>query len=73
MNNWIAEIVLAALFAVAIFLIFAVAYVLGRWECSGKAELMGVEHSYTIRTGCFIKHEGKWIPMKALRGIEEGP
>ena len=48
-------------------MVFVVAVAIGIWypvarcECSSKAEKLGLEYSFGLFQGCFMKKDGKWV------------
>lgn len=38
----------------------------GSYQCSSYAELTDRETKYTLSNGCFVKHDGKYIPRSEL-------
>lgn len=57
-----------SIFVVIIFIAIAVAAKagIGMYKCSSYAELTDRETKYTLSNGCFVKHDGKYIPRSEL-------
>lgn len=50
--------------------LISIAFKLDEISCHKTAEVMGVECSYDIMTGCIIEVNGKKIPLQNYRGLE---
>lgn len=49
----------------------ALIYPFAAYSCSSKAEIMGVEHSTGLMTGCMIKvANGQWIDMDKVQIVD---
>jgi len=54
-----------------IFAVFVAATWLWKeYSCAEQAKLMGVEYRWGIATGCMIKHDGRFVPLKNFREFQ---
>ena len=48
---------------------YFISIVLGNLKCDAKS-VSFEDHKYTFFGGCMVKHEGKWLPLENIRGID---
>lgn len=58
-----------AILIVGVIAICTPAYYGARYACKAKAEQMGLEYEYGVAKGCFVRDDGRWIPMEQLRSM----
>jgi hypothetical protein len=56
-------------YALALCVIALVTIWFASAQCSSKATLMQVEHSYGPLQGCMVKVNGRWLPLQAVREV----
>lgn len=67
MKIQVSDYVLSAVFfIIMIGLVYMVKFAWGSYQCSSYAELTDRETKYTLSNGCFVKHDGKYIPRSEL-------
>ena len=49
--------------------IFWPAYLAGRHTCAAKAERLGLEYSFGVFQGCFVKDGDRWVDYENYRVI----
>jgi len=51
-------------------LVVGVAVLWYSYSCSESASMMGLPSNYGISTGCMVKKQGAWLPLKAIRAVD---
>jgi hypothetical protein len=58
------------IFAAAVALVIVIAaivvlpvYSMSRASCKAQSERLGLEWTYALSEGCFVKTEGEWLPL----------
>ena len=57
------------LFALCIFMLYGATIIIEQQSCSKSAELYDAETKFHWATGCFIKHNGRFIPMDEYKKL----
>lgn len=59
-----------ALTAVILGIMIGGFYMVSRYECSSKGELMGLQTDFGLYTGCMINIKGQWLPWTSVVPVE---
>lgn len=55
---------------VLIFIFIFVCIIVFNSESCAKKSISFEGHSYSLTTGCMVKHKGKWLPLENIRGFD---
>lgn len=65
------DVAIVVLLIAGVFLaLIMLGYQTEKMACEAIADAMSVRHKYSFWTGCMIEHDGKMIPLEALRVMQ---
>lgn len=64
------NIITFLIFSIFLLVLGTSGYFVKKYKCSVDASMMETEYRYEIVAGCYIKKNGKYIPIERLREID---